>query len=255
MKILLNGQVKESHEIELDAGYFYGYGAFETILVKNGKGILVQEHINRLNDSLKFLEVQKELTKKNVEYAIDKLECNNTALKVNVSDKNVVFSTRELIYTDEQYDKGARLKLSKVLRNPTSPSVNIKSMNYLDNIIELKKAKDEGYQDVLFMNYRNEVCETAIANLFIIKGNKLYTPSLESGLLNGIIRQWVINHYKVFEMKMELKDVLLSDGAFITNSLMGIMKVAGVGKDVLKDNPLITKIKTDYDKFIKEQGE
>lgn len=255
MKILLNSQIKEVSNIDLDSGYFYGYGAFETILVKAKKAILLDKHIERLNHALNFLEIQKMLTRDDVEYAIKALDCVNIALKINVSEKNIIFSTREISYTKQQYEKGAKLILSKVLRNDTSATVYIKSMNNMDNLLELRKARQSGYQDVLFMNYRDEICETAVANLFIIKDNQLMTPSLNSGLLAGILRQWVIDNYDVKEKKITLDEVFACDGAFITNSLIGIMKVASIEENILKDSPLTHDIFLKYNQFLKETVE
>lgn len=139
MKVLINGKIKDIKKTSIDTGYFYGYGVFETILVHKGEAVFAKEHVNRLNKSVKKLSIKQSVTIQEVEHAVAALRLYNGALKINVSEKNVVYSTREIPYTKEDYKQGFKLKVSSVLRNPTSPSVAIKSMNYMDNIIEMKK--------------------------------------------------------------------------------------------------------------------
>ncbi len=171
-----------------------------------------------------------------------------------MSEKNVVYSTREIPYTKEDYKQGFKLKVSSVLRNPTSPSVAIKSMNYMDNIIEMKKAREEGYNDALFLNFEAYVCETAVANIFVIKEGKIMTPKVECGLLNGIVRQWVVSNYEVEECKMTLDDLENSEGVFITNSLMGIMKVSMVNDVIVSESQVLSELSQKYVEAIKLEG-
>ncbi len=252
MRLLINGKLKEQKKTDLDTGYFYGYGVFETILVKEGIPVLAQYHLERLNEGLKTIGVHKTIAHEDLGKAISLLQCYNGSVKVNVSEANTIFSIRQVSYTQEQYQAGAKLTISEVLRNPTSPSVYIKSMNYMDNIMEIQRAKEQGYQDALFLNGAGDICETAVANLFFIKDGRLITPSIESGLLNGVIRRWVIEMMPVEERKISKEELGDMDAVFMTNSLLGIMRVSTIEHRVYGDHPLIHELTQAYVTMLRE---
>ena len=169
-------------KITLDDGYFFGRGVFETILVKS-KPIFLKEHIERLNKGIRILELGDEILIEDILNLIEKYSIKNCVLKIVVSKRNLVLEVRENKYKSEDYLKGFSLKLSNVYRNSKSKLTYIKSINYLENIIEREDITKEGYDEVLFLNEKGLVTEGSASNIFIIKENKIYTPKVESGLL------------------------------------------------------------------------
>lgn len=254
MSVLINGKLN-SEMIILDAGFYYGYGIFETIHIINGSPILLREHLKRLDEGLSVLGIRQKIVVEDVLEAIKKLKCINSALKINVSEENIIYSTKPITYGEKQYELGVKLSISKVLRNPTSNTVSIKSANYIDNSLELKVARAKGYQDVLFMNHMGHVCETAIANIFMITEGEIITPKLSCGLLEGTMRQWVLRNNKVICRKVTLDNLVKSEGVFITNSLMGIMKVVQIGKHIIPISKEIENLSKQYQGYIKSIGE
>ena len=250
MELLINGNLVEGDRTDVDDGFFYGYGLFETILIKGGKAVLAKEHLNRLNKGLVQLGIHKEISHWELEHAIEALKCFDGVMKINVTEVNTVFSTRKSSYDKALYDSGVRIKISDVLRNPTSPTVSLKTMNYMDNLLVLREAKAEGWNDALFLNHRDEICETAIANIFFVRGSEVVTPKASAGMLKGILRQWVMAEIHVEEADIYCDDMLSMDGAFVTNSVMGIMKVAAIGKTVYGDNPIIAALQAKYEAFL-----
>jgi 4-amino-4-deoxychorismate lyase len=250
--IILNSNIIEDNKITLDTGFFFGRGLFETILVKD-KPIFLEEHLNRINEGLKKLNINKTITK---DYFMDnfyKLKQKNYVLKLVVTKENTLFSTRGIPYKEKDYEKGFNLKISSIKRNPESHGVYLKTLNYLDNILEKETASKEGFDEVIFQNTTGYLAEGSTSNIFFIKNNILYTPSVECGLLNGIIRMWIINNFNVIEGNFNIKDILHSDGAFITNSLLGIMKVNSINNINIKDNNITREIKSKYGLYIKGQ--
>jgi len=246
MQLLINGKVKSIKKTVVDTGYFYGYGLFETILVRAGVGIFIEAHLQRLNKGLHDIGINKKITVEEVQQSMLLLKCYNGALKINVSEKQTIFSVRTIGYTAEHYEHGAKLKLSSVYRNPSSPLVYLKTMNYMDNILEMRKAKEEGWQDVLFTNYKGEICETAVGNIFFIKEGHVITPKLSSGLLNGIIRQWLMGTTEVIERVVLVDEIETMEGAFMTNSLLGIMKVSAIGNKTFESHDLMQQLTIAY---------
>ena len=119
-------------------------------------------------------------------------------------------------------------------------------------MIEKNKAKEDGFKDVLFLNENGYLSETSCANIFIVKNDKIYTPKVSCGLLNGIIRMWVIENFPVIEKELRLDDLKNADEVFITNSLMGIMKVKKFEDIEYKNNKIIENIQLAYQEEIQK---
>ena len=90
---------------------------------------------------------------------------------------------------------------------------------------EYKKAKAEGFYDILFFNENNEVTEGAISNVFIEKNGILYTPPIECGLLKGVYRKKMMNKRNVIEKILYKKDIFEADNVFLCNSVRGLQKI------------------------------
>lgn len=249
---IINGEVNNKNII-LDNGYFFGQGAFETILVKN-KPCFLNEHLSRLNESLKVLNINKKIEKNYVLENIEKIKLKNYALKISVSEKNIIFTTRNIPYSEQNYADGFTLKISNIRRNHHSHTTYIKSFNYSDNLIERKMAINEGYDEVIFLNNNNYICEGSATNLFFIINNTIYTPSIECGLLNGVVRQWIIKNYKVIEGKFKFDKIIKSDEIFVTNSLLGIMKVNSIETIKYNKCKILNNIRNDYESYLEEIG-
>lgn len=241
--------IYEKEELKLDNGSYFGQGVFETILWLD-KPIFLKEHIERLKEGMEKiglapLEEEDELLK-----FIDSLEVKNKAFKIMVTPLNIVLRVSEIPYKEEDYKKGRNLKISKVLRNSTSILSYIKSSCYIENIIEKRKAVKEGFDDVLFFNENGFLSETSCANIFIIKNNRIFTPKIENGLLRGIIRTWVINNFSVEEGEILYEDLKDADEVFVTNSLMGIMRVNKIEDITYGESSVLDNIINKYNDAI-----
>ena len=83
-----------------------------------------------------------------------------------------------------------------------------------------------GCDDVIFLNDREEICEGSFTSLFIEKNGQLYTPSVSSGILPGVLREALINEGRAMEAVMTLDDVLHADKLYVGNSLRGLIHVS-----------------------------
>lgn len=248
--LILNGKLTDKEIIHLDRGFFFGYGLFETILVKNGQPIFLEEHLNRLNAGLNQLNIDQMVHLNDILNQIKVFRKKDYALKITVTDQNILLSSRDLTYNKENYEKGMSLNISKVRRNPSAYTTYLKSLNYTDNMIEKENSVKLGYDETLFLNTEGFISEGSMSNVFLIINDQIHTPSVECGLLNGIIRAWITKYYNVIEDRYTLNQLLNSDGLFITNSLMGIMKVNKVGETPIKDHPMIKKLQEEYNDLL-----
>ena len=92
----------------------------------------------------------------------------------------------------------------------------------------------EGWDDCLILNSRSNVCESTNSNLFIVKNNIIYTPSLEEGCVNGVMRRQIIsiaekNDFTVSQTALELETIHAADEIFLTNAVSGIRWVKNFG--------------------------
>ena len=237
-----------NESIRIDNGLFFGKGVFETILVKE-EAIFLEEHIKRLNNSINELNIGEEVEIDYVSDFIRRKNIKNKALKITVTEENLIFSEREIKYQKEHYEKGFIAYFTNVLRNSTSRIVNFKTLNYLENIIEYEICQRNGLNEAIFFNEQGYLCEGCTTNIFIVKNGKIYTPKIECGLLPGVVRKWVIDNFDVIETKITKDELLNSDEVFLTNSLVGVIKVSEI-ENKLFDSKLIVKIKEQYDKAI-----
>jgi 4-amino-4-deoxychorismate lyase len=123
----------------------------------------------------------------------------------------------------------------------------------MDNLLEREAAGKQGFHEVLFLNMREELAEGSATNVFFIKNQKILTPSVECGLLNGIIRQWVLKNYEVTEGRYSLEKLLDCEGAFVTNSLMGIMPVACLEDYSMRNSTIVSDIRYEYESYLKNR--
>ena len=236
--------------IKLDKGLFFGKGLFETILVKE-KAVFLEEHINRINNSCKILNIEKYVEYNDVLNFIEKNNIKNKALKITLTDKNIIYSTRDIQYNSEDYKRGFSICLSSVLRNSTSMLVYVKSTCYIENIVEKNKGRNLGFDEIIFLNEKWYIAEGATSNIFFIKNNKIFTPKVKCGILNGIVRQWVVDNFIVEEGEYKIEDLLMSDAIFVTNSIVGIMKVCEIKGKKFNSHDKIEEIINCYKTYIK----
>lgn len=254
----LNGVIEDSEKILISAvgeGFTYGYGLFETIKIKDSKVIYFKEHLERLNNGCTILGMPLIYDFEGINNDISTLikvnNLENGSVKINYSkNKNhydVLITTDINKYTTEKYESGYHICFASVKKSSNLRLVNIKSNNYLENILERKDANQKGFDEAIFFNVYDIICEGTYTNLFFVKNNIVYTPSESCGILPGIMREKVIRFMHKNSIKLEIgefakMDLLNSDEIFLTNSLMEIMPVSKLNeKNYSLDNNKITK--------------
>jgi branched-subunit amino acid aminotransferase/4-amino-4-deoxychorismate lyase len=102
----------------------------------------------------------------------------------------------------------------------------LKTANYWFNGDALAQARAFGFDEALLFNDRAELVSACCANVFIVRDEKILTPSRGSGCRPGIVREWVIKRRKVEERRLRREDVVKADEIFLTSSWLGVMPVA-----------------------------
>lgn len=245
----------DNKTITLDAGYSFGMGVFETIAVERTHALFLSWHLERMEKGLETLGLPKRnfLEKANPEQIQQYLKnhpMEHGVLKIMASENNLIFTTRKNPYSHKDSKKGFRLDISHVLRNETSPFTYIKSFHYGDNLLEKRRAKQNHYDETLFLNSKGQITETSASNIFFVKKQTLFTPPLECGLLDGIVRKYVLRNFDVREVLIYAKDIINFDEAFLTNSLMGIMPIISINGHTFSSRIYTERVITSYQNTI-----
>lgn len=270
---ILNGRVYENQEETISPtsqAMMFGYGLFETLKVLNGKILFFDEHFERLKSGCKTLKLSLHTEKLEIKrdcYKLLKLKnVENGVLKVLYAKNNnrnyLLLTTRENPYTEQDYLKGFKLTFSEQKRNQHSILTFIKSNNYMENILVKEDALELGFDEVIFTNTDNHLAEGAASNIFWIKNQVIHTPSIECGLLPGIVREKVLISLERLGLEVKVgkfnrENIMDSEEVFITNSLMDIMPVCKIEKVQFKigQNTITEKIICEYNRLIGEEDE
>lgn len=223
----------------LDSGFLYGYGLFETMRAYQGKFFCLDKHIKRLIESSKIinLNIDKKINfAKIIEFTLkENPPHQNSYVRLSVwqqaSGISILVAVKEYFPLEEKYHFGFKTIISKkVIQNEFSIFSKIKSMNRLVYQLAQKEANSKGLDEALILNTKGFLTEGSRTNIFLIKNNVLFTPSLESGCLAGITREVVLELAKkigleIYEKEILPKQIFEVDEVFLTNSLIEIMPV------------------------------
>jgi branched-chain amino acid aminotransferase len=243
--IYLDGKYVPKSEAKVsvyDHGFLYGDGVFEGIRAYNGRVFKLKEHVDRLYDSAKAIAMDIPLTKEEMtEVILEALRRNNLTdayirpiVSRGIGDLGldprkcekpcivVIAQGWGAMYGD-LYEVGLTGITVGIRRNaPDALSPNIKSLNYLNNILAKIEANEKGGDEAIFLDQNGFVCEGSGDNIFVIKNDKVYTPFTISNL-KGITRATAIElldemGYKTIEANLGLFDLYTADEIFVTGT-------------------------------------
>jgi branched-chain amino acid aminotransferase len=257
--VYLNGEYVPADEARVsvfDHGFLYGDGLFETMRSYDGRIFLLEDHLNRLLKSAETLELTIPLTVNELAQALDKLVSlngDNLYIRLTVTRgpgpvgidprlcplPTIVIMSKELVDNEKLYSEGVKAVFVKTLRNLAGATLpEVKSLNFLNNILAKQEVIKAGADEGFMLNYRGQVTEGTVSNVFMVKGESIFTPETEAGLLVGITRQKVIalakeDGFVVKEVSLSKEDFAGADEVFFTNSGSEIVPVT-----VLDDRPV-----------------
>ncbi|MBN1323652.1 MAG: branched-chain-amino-acid transaminase [Methanotrichaceae archaeon] len=240
-----------------DHGFLYGDGVFEGIRAYDGRVFRLEEHIKRLYDSAKAITLEIPMTREEMAEAIlETLRKNNLRngyirpiVTRGVGDlgldplkcakPTVLIITKEwgAMYGD-LYEVGLTAITVTVRRNsPAALPPNIKSLNYLNNILAKIEANVKGGNEAIMLDSQGRLSEGSGDNIFIVKGGKIYTPYTMNNL-EGITRDAVIGvarrlGYEVLERDLGLFNLYTADEIFVTGTAAEVAPVTKVDGRVI----------------------
>jgi branched-chain amino acid aminotransferase len=145
------------------------------------------------------------------------------------------------LYPEEYYEKGMKVISALTVRNhPLSLPPQVKSLNYLNNILAKIEALDAGAGEAIMYNHEGFVAEATGDNVFVVRGGVIYTPPVQAGSLEGITRAVVIrlataDGIEVVEKNLTRFDLYVSDEMFLTGTAAEVIGVVTIDGRIVGD--------------------
>lgn len=263
LKIWLNKGLVDEAEAKIsvfDHGLLYGDGVFEGIRVYSGRVFELDAHIRRLFESARAIRLAMPMTK---EELVDAVE---TTVKANgivdgyirlVVTRGIgslgldpftcegsglfIIADKVQLYPEELYEQGVRVISATTVRNhPLALSPQVKSLNYLNNILAKIEALDSNVPEAVMYNHEGYVAEATGDNVFIVKNSVIYAPPVEAGSLEGITRAVVIRlarheGLEIVEKNLTRYDLYVCDEFFLTGTAAEVIGVVEIDGRVIGD--------------------
>jgi len=256
------------------AGLICGWGIFTTIRIAHGEAFAYERHWRRLEKDSGLTRIPLPYSGAKVRVQLQEViranqvqeGCARIYLVWNtvggwksdekMPDVDLVITTAELPH----YPHMVRLTVREQGRHAASPLAGVKTISWLNSVWASAEAQREGFDEVVLLNERGEVSECTAANIFAVKNQKVLTPPLSSGCLEGVTRAVLMEiasdaGTNVAEQTLRLEDLYSADEVFITSTnrnVIGVKEIAGhiIGSGAT--GPLTKKLDDVFEAYIRE---
>ncbi|WP_017382097.1 aminodeoxychorismate lyase [Paenisporosarcina sp. TG-14] len=249
----MNGEFVKADELRIspfDHGFLYGLGFFETFRTYEGQLFLIEEHVERLQKALDEFRIEVKLDVEMLVEIIDELNvrCVGTDgyFRLNVSagvhdiglapavyeNPTIILFRKELPPLIRGKEKTA--KWLNTRRNTPESEERHKSHHYANNVRARLELPSLAVQEGFFLTRDGHVAEGITSNIFWVQEDVLYTPSLETGILAGITRDWVLKNadklgIRVVEGLFTPDKLEAAEEVFVTNAVQELVPILQLG--------------------------
>jgi branched-chain amino acid aminotransferase len=253
MKIWLDGELVDEAEARIsvfDHGVLYGDGVFEGIRFYHRRVFRLEEHVRRLFASAQAILLRMPWTPEEVIGFIlatvraNEIDDGYVRLVVTRGDGDLgldpykcleprmfIIASTVSLYPEECYREGLKVATCGTRRAaPAALMPQVKSLNYLNNIMAKIESIQAGAAEGLMLNEQGYVAECTGDNLFIVRGGEILTPPVADGALDGITRQVIFDlcdrlGLTVRERSITRYDIYTADECFLTGSAAEVIAV------------------------------
>ena len=269
--INFNGKITDlSDQLINNRAFLYGDAVFETLIIFNDKILFWEDHYFRLMSSMRIIRLNipdkytPEFFKENIVKIHNNIsQTGNSRIRINIyrssggkykpkkNTPSFIISCESINYNIYKLNKGHyEVDLYKDYYLDNQLISSIKSNNKIINVVASIYASENGFDNCILLNKDKLVSEFINSNLFIIKDEKIYTPTLKSGCLNGVLRKNLFkiissSSFELCEQDLSTFDITQSDEIFGTNIAQGIFSVTKFRKknyDCSKTKKIITML-------------
>lgn len=283
--IYIDGKFLPEEEAKIsvfDHGFLYGDGVFEGIRAYGGRVFKLEEHLSRLWDSARAINLTIPLSKEKFrekiletlrrnklkdayirlvvsrgkgDLGLDPLKCPRSTL--------IIIAHKISVYPEDFYEKGLEVVVVSTRRNaPSALNGRIKSLNYLNNILAKMEANLQRMGEGIMLSQEGYVAEGAADNIFVVKDGELLTPPTWIGILKGITRDVVIELAE--KEGIPVKEEVFTPYAlyscrecFLTGTgaeIIPVTKVDGKTIGEGKAGPITRKLIKKFQQYTREEG-
>lgn len=286
MKIYINGKFYDKVNAKIsvfDHGLLYGDGVFEGIRSYNRLVFKLKEHVERLFESAHSIMLTIPLSKdKMIKAVVETLKANGLddayvrlivtrgegdlgldPRKCKAGATIIIIADRISLYPEKLYREGLSIITVPTIRNlPEAVNPQIKSLNYLNNILAKIEAVNSGSEEAIMLDFLGYVAECTGDNIFIVKNKHLYTPPQCMGTLRGITRDTVIeiaekNNIPAHEHVLTRHELFISDECFLTGTAAEVIPVVKVDGRIIgtgKPGEVTLKLMKKFKEITKKAG-
>jgi branched-chain amino acid aminotransferase len=248
--LLHNGAILDAHEKSLSAGQvglLNGWGVFSTLRIADGVPFAYERHWERMHRDAAKLHVPFPTDPAELKSQILRLvEANsawNATLRVMVvrnkgglfegpdleRDFDVLAFTKDL----NPWGNSVRLTMKPHARHAAYEFSGCKILSWSENLTWYEEARQQGFDEVILLNERGEVCECTSANVFAATGGEVSTPPLSSGCLPGVTRELLLDVVRVpgiqvSERALKPEDLERADQVFITSTTRDLLPAVSI---------------------------
>lgn len=268
--LLHNGEIHGTSEKLVSpgqVGFMNGWGVFSTLRIYDGVLFAYQRHYDRMKRDAQRMRVPMEISAPALEEMLLRLvEANqalNSTLRVAVvRNKGGVFEgpgmerTADLVaFTADlnAWGSGVRLTYVPQGRHAASQFAGAKITSWSQNLVWNEEAHERGFDEVVLLNEFGQVSECTSANIFIVRGDHLWTPPLEtSGCLAGVTRAVLLEEIQIPGLRIEEHDILpvdleTADQVFVTSTTRDLLPVTVMEERELNQSPeLFARVKNSF---------
>src|SRR5580692_10711100 len=283
-RVYINGKLYDKPDAKIsvfDHGLLYGDGVFEGIRAYSGRVFRLVRHVDRLYESAQAIHLQIPISREQMVNAIRETLAYNKLTDAYIrvvitrgagslgldprktTDPQVIIITDHIsLYPEELYDHGLKIITAATTRNhPNAVNPRIKSLNYLNNILAKIEGTQAGCMEALMLNHKGEVAECTGDNIFVVQSGAIHTPSIDSGILEGITRDAVIElaraaGYTVIERTMDRHDVFTADECFLTGSAAELIAVVECDGRIIgngRPGPVTRELRRLFQALVREE--
>lgn len=278
-KINFNGEILDHLNISvMDHGFLFGDSVYEVVSTLDNQPCFLDKHLTRLYASAQAISLEiprdKEWFREQLKNTLIAAGNDESYIRIIVTrgvgelnidpssceHPNIILMVMDVTeYPKTCYEKGIRVALVSIKRNPRDAlNPNIKTGNYLNNVLAKMEANKLGAQDAIMVNPWGYLTEGTTSNLFFIREGHILTPSIDCGILSGITREMVIqlakeNGFHMEEGEWPGEELLKADEIFLTGTLKKVMPVSHLdGRPVGsgKPGPITQKLLRLYDDLL-----
>jgi branched-chain amino acid aminotransferase len=253
-----------------DHGLTVGDGIFETLKTINGKAVLLERHLARLQRSAQLLDLLIPSLDE-IRIAISQLLAQEEIVKSAIGRIRITLTsgpgelgsirsngwTLIVVWSESKpWPDSAEVVISDIVRNERSPLAGAKTISYAENVLALSRAKKLVASEAILLNLAGNVCEGTGSNVFIVKNKVVLTPPVIDGLLPGITRNAVIEsipkQIRFSELSFTAEDLLNADEVFLTSTTRNIQPVTKINDKTFPIGSVTKELQVNFSKWMEE---